>query len=620
VATATVDQEQLERLKDRLLNDAPFFAEKCLKIVNKGRKLVPLIPKAAQLRLDATMEAQTQAGKPMRVIILKARQIGFSTWVQARIMQSVLQRPYRHALVLAHNKDTGGELFEIGRRMYLNMPTDPLLGLYPDIAGRRRARMLHFGTKQDDGSLIPDSTLKVDTAQEFEAGRGQTFSEAHCSELAFYPDAQRKLLGVLQAVPDEEGTLVVLESTANGFNYFKTLWDASERGDNEFVGFFSPWFEEPSYSRAFLTEADRIDFEASLDEYERGLLEESPYPQARAEPLTLEQLHWRRHTLANPPFLGDLMRFQQEMPATPMEAFIASGRQRFDAGLVQKVIRATEETDPKVPTEENPGPILGVLKETGTVQKKGRHGYSSVPTGAKWVPREEAGFGSRHAYWRVWEQPIKAEGSRPAGQYVIALDPASGEETEEGESAYHALQVINHKTREQVAEYRSRIDADLVGIQLYLALLHWNNATMAVEITGGHGRFIAKRIYHDFKYPRHLTYFRKQREHQNETESDLIGWDTQTASKAEIEDLFAKMLREGTHGIRSRLLANELTTFIKDERGRTGPEKNAFADLLMAYMIAQQVAQEMRPRPERKIGQVPNMLSKKTRQRWLVSR
>src|SRR5690606_37607220 len=153
------------------------------------------------------------------------------------------------------------------------------------------------------------------------------------SEVAFFPDAKTTMLGLLQAVPDQPNTLVVLESTANGVgDWFHEMWQKAEKGENEFTPIFLPWFIQPEYTRPFRTEAEREQFIQEVEAthvdangetvytYEKQLMEKHD--------LTYEQLNWRRWTIANK-CQGDEILFMQEYPSTPEEAFISSGRPVF---------------------------------------------------------------------------------------------------------------------------------------------------------------------------------------------------------------------------------------------------------------------------------------------------
>lgn len=581
----------------RIAFDTPFYAEKHLKIINKEARLVPFGMNDGQLELDRRVEEQRGSGLPQRALALKARQVGISTYSQAKLIHRATLRENQSALVVAHDTATGDKLFRIGQTMYSHLPDEPKDEngqpvLKPPIRAHRRGRFLHFAPPGAEawqtGELYPNSTYSVDTAQEYQAGRGGTYQLAHLSEFAFWENPLDKLTSLLQGIPDDPETLLIIESTANGYNLFRDLWEDAEQGRSGFIPFFWPWWREPDYSLEFANEREREDFERQLHQ--------GPYGEDEAQlqemGLTLEQLYWRRQTIANK-CSGKLEKFRQEYPATPEEAFIASGQQVFDANQVRSLLVECEITDPTYPTEENPGPERCRLEAGGSRESIDRSGDQiMIPTQPVWVP-------DPRGEWRLWKRP---EGGIRA---VVGVDPSGGEMTPGSPTAaWNGVQVIDHKTREQLAEYKSHIDANELAKLVYLAALAYGDAWVAPEVTGGWGLPVARRLYHDYHYP--FVYQRMGHSDSRDRMTKMLGWNTTTATKPILEANGQEMLREGSHGIKSRELAGEMQSYVKDERGRSKPQDGRFADLLMAWLIAQQVANELpvrlpqRPKPPRR--------------------
>jgi hypothetical protein len=454
----------------------------------------------------------------------------------------------------------------MGRLMWDSIPDEA--DLKPKLVGRRKQRLLEFSNH---------SWYQSDSAKEFESGRGLTLHSLHVSEVAFFADAQRKLTGLLQAVPNEPGTLIVLESTANGANYFKDLWDSAAAGESDYIAFFSPWFHETAYQRRFANEAELEDFRARVGEGSVGEDE----PDLQAQGLSLEQLHWRRWVIRNN-FAGDLDRFKQEFPASPAEAFMTSGRLVFGVSMVRRAQQAAEKAAK---------PESGTLEPTGLVTRRSRGVLVEVPTGVEFKPRPIDD--DRRPGWLVWEHPGDHPADEPAGQYIIGVDASGGDERN-GVAAYHAVEVVNHRTKVQAAEYRSRIDPDQLAFEIYLACLYFNQPWAAVEVTGSWGGPAARRLKFDFRYP--FTYQRPALEAAHLRTEDRLGWDTNRVSKAHLESGAMELLREDTHGIRSKGLALEIGWYVRDPRNRSGPEPGKWSDRLMAWMIAQEVAREKHPR------------------------
>ncbi len=590
MTAATLPADVWERVRD----DTPFYVENLAHIVDKHAALIVPTMRPSQRKVEAALAEQQELGLPMRAIVLKSRKTGVSTYIDLKCVQRCTTRPNQRALIVAQDNDTAGELFDIAHTAYVNLPGDYDVRIKPKLAARnsnRGGKLLHWGTRQLgallEGDVGVNSTLKIDTADVVDAGRGKTITFLHCSEVAFWRDP-RKALALLNAVPDEPETCVVLESTANGHNFFKGRWDRALRGEGHFAPVFIGWLEDPDCRRAFPDAETRATFEDRIGTGSFG--EDEPDLIARGA--TSEQLYWRRGAIVDK-CEGKVELFKQEYPSTPEEAFIASGKHRFSIVYISRALEATAVTDPKAD--------IGLL--TVGVERIREVGVEriAVPESAVWVPKQATGFAATHDFWRVWEHPVKREveldraadeeGYEPRqdGQYVVALDPAGGEENTTGEGAWSAIQVIDHRTREQVASYRSRKDSDEMALEALLVAIYYNRAWLAVEATGGWASHMLKLLYRRWAYGK--IYRRISADDPRDRPREVPGWSTDRKTKPWMEENFAELLREGTHGLRCRQTALELTTYIRDERSGAGrPDDEAFSDLLMAYMIAQLVA------------------------------
>jgi hypothetical protein len=600
----------------QLATDDELYAKRCLKVVDEDAELVPLLYRPAQKKLAAAREQCRRAGRPVRIIVLKSRKTGVSTQVQGWGIQECTLIPNRRALVVAHDMDTAGDLFEIGEQMYVNLPghLDPRLkpGVVEHRSAKSGPKYLRFGEPAKElrirGNLGVNSTFAIDTASTVESGRGKTLHFLHGSEVAFWPET-RKTLALLNTIPDRPGSTVVLESTANGHNFFKRRWDRAVRGEGSYVPVFIGWLEDPACWREFTDPDERERFEVGSGPFG----EEEPYLVSRGA--SLEQLNWRRFAIVDKAE-GKIEDFKQEYPANPEEAFQASGRHRFSMVYISRALQRANRFDPEdrrpiaEPIEgvEVP-PALGIFQAGSYKTRKLLRETIEVPTSTVWVPKEATGFRDTHPFWAVWERPVNDESEkdkpederRPPGQYIVVCDPAAGEENTIGESDFHGVHVINHRTGEQVARYHSRIDPDLLADELFLAGLYWNEALIVVEVTGGIGLAIVKTyLWKRLGYRR--LYERQRIVGRQEKTEDKLGWSTDRQTKPMIEDGFSELLREETHGIRDRLTALELTTYIKDERGRSGADAEAYDDLIVAYMIGQHIKRIVPVRPLKRPG------------------
>jgi hypothetical protein len=300
--------------------------------------------------------------------------------------------------------------------------------------------------------------------------------------------------------------------------------------------------------------------------------------------LDLEQLMWRRKTIANK-CGGDLRVFHQEYPATPEQSFLASGQKVFDPYRVAGLLREVEQHDPRHTSPDNPGPVYGEFRVGSTKREEGRIGEVEIPDKALWVPWRE---GPKNQPWRIWPD---WEGDLPEAQYVIGSDVSGGKMDSTDEPDYQVIQVVNHATKQQVAEYQSRCEPDELASQILLAAIYFREAVVAVERTGGWGLPVLRKLLHEYHYWN--LYRAKKVGQQTEKADQKLGWDTNTRTKPIlVSGMQVRLREEDFGGIRSRRLAGEVNSYVRDDKGRAGAAPKAYDDLLMAYMIAQYVASE----------------------------
>lgn len=236
-------------------------------------------------------------------IVLKARQMGLTTWIAARFFLRTITRPGTLTLQVAHTHEAAAEIFGIVQRFAENLPLPLLEGALKSL--RVHVRGLVFETA--------DSEFRVVSAGERNAGRGLTAQNMHCSEVARWPgDAAETLAGLRAALaPDGE---LVLESTPYGVGgcFYDEWLRADETG---MVRHFFPWWHEARYRSAA---ADPN----TLNEDERQLM--------RREGLDLKQIGFRRKVRAN--FRG-LAR--QEFAEDAATCFRTSGDCVFEMDAIE---------------------------------------------------------------------------------------------------------------------------------------------------------------------------------------------------------------------------------------------------------------------------------------------
>lgn len=300
-----------EKLK--IINSNPIlWLKNFVKIVNSEGELVPFEVNDEQRYFIENMEKYN--------IILKSRQLGFSTLALGLMLYYAHTIPNSNYLLLSHDQESTQNLFTRLKQMYDSMPEKYKCDQ------KRNNRM---EIVLENGSRI---SIKVAGTTK-ELGRSFTLQMIHCSEFAFWTEEQQinGLLGLEQALAKNEKAMIVIESTANGIgNNFYKLFMNAHKGNSKYKAFFFNWY---SNKKQFKYEYDLAEQWYKAHSGGRRLKESdlSPYEKILYnDGATLKQLMWRQWKLL------DLTekQFQQEYPATPNEAFVTSNVSVFDAETI----------------------------------------------------------------------------------------------------------------------------------------------------------------------------------------------------------------------------------------------------------------------------------------------
>jgi hypothetical protein len=224
--TLTPAQEAALR---RLATNLDFYASNCLKIVDKTGMVLPLKFNRTQKYVHDCLEKQKRDTGMVRAVILKGRQQGCTTYVQARFFHRTSFLSNLSAFVLAHQVESTIKIFKMTQTFRRNLPQDLQQPLEKDT---ERAMVMENG-----------SGYSVGTAGSAQIGRGMTVQLFHGSEVAFYENADALSTGLMQTVADAPGTELIFESTANGpGNFFYDLVNGAIAGKNGFLLVFIPWY------------------------------------------------------------------------------------------------------------------------------------------------------------------------------------------------------------------------------------------------------------------------------------------------------------------------------------------------------------------------------------------
>jgi hypothetical protein len=295
-----VSIEDYRAIDELLHGNLEHYCAKLVTIKPKSGAPKKFIWNEAQRQLHDILERQRDEKGFVRAIILKGRQMGISTYVGARFYQRVAFNEGMQCYILTHEDKATANLLGMAKRIHTNMPID-----YRPSDTSNSAMSLMFGGLE--------SGYSVGTAQGTKGtGRSSTLQLFHWSEVAFSRNAEDHLSGVLEAVPLEFGTEIILESTANGVGgVFYDQWQLAEKGQSDFIAVFLPWFIEPGYRRTVVPDLEFSDEELEYQSI-HGIDDEQ-----------LTWLHFKNIAQGGRPgVIGN--KFKQEYPATSIEAFQAS--------------------------------------------------------------------------------------------------------------------------------------------------------------------------------------------------------------------------------------------------------------------------------------------------------
>lgn len=302
-----------KELRRRLRDDFEHYAPKCLKIrPKKGAAAIPFTLNRVQRYIHGKLQEQLERIGMVRALILKGRQQGCTTYIGGRFYWKVTHRKGVRVFILTHEQSATDSVFEQVERYHEHCPV-----LVKPSTGKSNAKELKFDKL--------DSGYSVGTAGTKAVGRSKTIQLFHGSEAAFWKNAATHFAGVVQAIANEPGTEIILETTANGpTGEFFERWQQAEAGIGDYIAIFVPWFWQEEYRRP-------VPPGFVLDE------EEEEYAQLHG--CDMEQMVWRRAKIAE---LKDPFLFKQEYPATASEAFQTTGHDSYiKTELVLRARKAT---------------------------------------------------------------------------------------------------------------------------------------------------------------------------------------------------------------------------------------------------------------------------------------
>ena len=549
-------------------SDLELYCQLCLKIATKAATVIPFVFNDAQRVLHDRCQELLKTDGMVRLVLLKARQYGGSTYIGGRIFKRTATDFNQHAKILAQNDEHALKLLKMYSMFYERLPP----ALRPATRFQSKSE-LFFAKPPGDPEGGLNSSLGVYSAGSKSAGRSATLRHLHCSEVAFWPgDVSDLMLGLLNTVPQSgdaaKGTEVFLESTANGVGgYFHSMYARARasRDEGGFRACFIPWYLHQEYRAK-----PPVNFEKALTRDERALHGKDHPGWEYANPangkknLTLDQLFWRRiciRTVCD----GDEKRFRQEYPVTDEEAFVTSGGSYFPMDKLADRLRKVGELKyafrGEIEEEEvkNEGPEKKKLKRRG-----------------KWRPKLlEDDLNGRLT---IWEQPQKE------ARYVIFADTSEG--AQGGDPS--VIEVVNRATGFQAAEWVGLIDPDALADVFYVLGQHYNWAHGSPEAQNHGLRTLA--TLKERAYPG--LYQRQVYDETKRIFVDREGWMTTSKTRPLMLATLKRDFRDGELIVNSVRLLSEMQTF-QLIRDKLQAQDGCYDDCVMAVAGACQMREEL---------------------------
>lgn len=523
-------------LLEEIKANPELLIEMVFVIVDKDKNTVPYFLNEVQKnfikRLNVAIEDFNQ-GKllHLRFLVLKGRQQGFTSVITAYQLACTLIKKNFTGFTLADTADNVRAIFQDkAKYIYNNLPNV----LKPTEKYNSKTEM--FFEKLNSSWRINVATSQV--------GRSRTINFFHGSEAAFWncliSDTQSSLGEALT-----KNSIQILESTANGYNEFKDLWDSGE-----WINCFYEWWKTTEYRNTFESFEIQTEFLNNIENKQDWIWKRLKWLKD-VKQLDDEQLYWYYNKYNN--YLKkDLIK--QEYPCTPEEAFLNSGNCVFDAELL--TYRKEE------------------LQEEYKI-KPYKQGFFEF----RWND-EEAKDCIINSSIKFVENPLGMikiyEKPKPTGYYVLGGDTAG-----DG-SDYNTGTCLDNTTGKRVATLRTQVNADIYTYQMYCLGMYYNKALESIEINFNTFPVLElKRL----KYP-HL-YIREEYDSISKKMQQKYGWKTDRNTRPLLISTEQAMIRDHIELFTDIVMIQECLSFIYDENMRPDAMPGKHDDLLFSDMIAE---------------------------------
>ena len=584
-----VTEESCEKVVEEFIRirkkyDFPFWAAMFVYIKRKGGGSDVLFRlNKPQRKLIQRLEKMRKAGKPIRLILLKARQWGGSTAIQ--IYMSWLQLVHEvglNSLIIAHQGTGSDEIKDMFDRMIKLYPVEMLHEL-GEAYSLNEPKIVGVG-KSGNIFRVPQRNckIKIGTAERPNSCRGGDYNLVHLSEVALWKETDGKkpediVRSACSGILLMALTMIIYESTPNGVgNFFHKEYLAAKNGLSQFEAMFVAWFEIEQYELPFADDSEKYDFAAKLlanrynEEVSTEREEAGTYLWRLWEMgATLEAIYW---------YVSERTKFKNhgemasEYPSDDIEAFTFSGRKVFSSEDVE-LFR------PACRTPRWRGEIYGAADE----------GEKAID-GLRFKKSDDGQL-------FIWHDVERNDEEEVLDRYLVVVDVCKGH-TKNADFAdilvIDRLFMMDGEPPVVAAEWHGHIDMDKLAWKATQIAAYYNNALLVIESntletnnTKGEAEYILTLI-HDV-YGKQLYARKQSAEDIRQGLPKKFGFHTNSLTKKVVIYNLKVVIRERLYIEREAACLDEYLTYVEKENNSFEAMEGYHDDRLMTRAIGMQI-------------------------------
>lgn len=573
--------EQFVRLRCRY--DFAFWAALYVFIKNKGGGEDVLFRLTRpQRKFVERLEALRKANKPIRIVLLKARQWGGSTTSQLYMAWlQLIHKVGLNSLIIAHQGAGSDEIKDMFDRMIKAYPISMLYKL-GETYNENESKLVGVG---HSGSIhrVPQRNckIKIGTAERPDSCRGGDYNLVHLSEVGLWKTTDGKkpediVRSACSGILLKPYTMIVYESTANGTgNFFQREYDAAKRGTSQFEAMFVSWFDIEQYSLSFENDDVKADFAIWLWKNRNNGSASSTRAESGKylwwlweQGATLEAINWYVQERAK---YNEHAPMASEYPSDDIEAFVHSGERVFDKYKVDKFRASCKQP-----------------KYIGDV-------YADGDSGKDALKNLRFAEDTQGLLW-IWDLPEIDDKEIVTNRYLTIVDIGGRSKKADWSVilVIDRLFMLDGGRPEVVAQWYGHIDMDILAWKAAQIAAFYDNSLLVIEsntlethdkerqVDGDLSHFILNQIKE--VYPN--LYARKQTEDEiREGLPRKYGFHTNVATKPMIISTLIKVVREHMYIERDERCLDEYVVYEKKQNGAFGAIIGKHDDLLMTRAI-----------------------------------